>query len=268
MRIGIDENFRPVSIDLSAMAAHLALQGQTRSGKSTTLYVLLGWLADNQSVAVGGCDPTGLVLSPWSSHSHGEWRSIGTGDLDAHVHSLASLVYEMDQRIAALIDLRRGVFRDKLTGFSSSYPLVVVVLEEYPALLSALEIADKTLKTSDRRLPRVQGYVRRLIQEGAKVGFRVILIAQRFDASIIGGAERSNLAVRITHRVDNADAVRMLHPDCDAELVAKIRSFPPGHGYIEQPGKPPVVFRSDSASYEEYARRVVEASSRGDGQGA
>lgn len=190
MRIGIDENFRPVGIDLANMAAHLALQGQTRSGKSTTLYTLLGWFAHDLSVVVAGCDPTGLVLSPWLDHSHSEWRSIGTGDLDAHVHSLASIVSEMDQRIATLLDPKQAVFRDKLADFSLACPLIVVVLEEYPALLSALEIADKSLKTLDRRLPRVQGYVRRLIQEGAKVGFRVILIAQRFDASIIGGAER------------------------------------------------------------------------------
>lgn len=256
--VGVDKSGRRVVLDVVA-PWHFAVQGATRSGKSVFLYVLLGMLARRLDVMVCGCDPSGVLLAPWGSHSGESFRALGTGDLLRHVQVSRALVSVMDERIGALIDPARGVFRDKLTEFDETTPLLVAVFEEFPGLVSALETEDKSRKPADRLAPVFRANVRRLIQEGAKVGVRVVLVAQRFDASIIGGAERSNLATRVTFRVDNADAVRMLHPDVSAELVGRIKNFRPGVGLLECPGEESRVFRGDVATYEEYAAHVWKA---------
>ncbi|MBR5950501.1 MAG: hypothetical protein IKZ87_03605 [Actinomycetaceae bacterium] len=256
--LGVLENGRELSLDVLA-PWHVALQGQSRSGKSNSAYVLLGRLSRFENVLVCGCDPTGLLLMPWQSYPFPEWRACG-GSSD-FVGVIESLVGEMDRRIALLVSgMESGVYADKLSEFTLEMPLLVVVLEEYPGLLSFLDSQDKALgrKAGDAYGARVRVGVRRLIQEGAKVGVRVVMIAQRFDASIVGGAERSNLGTRISHRVDNLDAIRMLHPSADSELMERVGTFEPGYGYIEQVGCEARVFRSYIADYGTYARTVVE----------
>ena len=104
--------------------------------------------------------------------------------------------------------------------------------------------------------PAIQRNVRRLVQEGAKVGVRLVLIAQRMDASIVGGAERSNLGCRITLRVDNGDAVKMLHPQAPPEVVEAISRFSKGRGIVDLPGEPLTVMQSDLMDYAGYVRAV------------
>lgn len=253
--VGTNARGQRVSIDLFE-PSHLAIQGATRSGKSVFLYGLLGRLADREDVAVAGFDPSGILLSPWKGHPGGELLALGTGDLENHAAVAAGLVAMMDARISQLSDPARGVFRDKLENFSRGTPLIVVVLEEYPGLLSALEGLDKARQPAERLAPVFRSNIRRLIQEGAKVGFRVVMIAQRFDASIMGGAERSNLSTRVTFRVDNADAVKMLHHDALPELVEQIKRFSPGMAFLETPARAAQIFRSDLATYEAYASHV------------
>lgn len=246
---------------------HLAIQGQSRSGKSVSAYKLLGSLSECENVVVAGCDPTGVLLSPFNNYPFSDWRACGGGS--DFVGVIDRLVQEMDRRISRLVsDMERGVYVDKLSEFSPELPLLVVVLEEYPGLLSLLDSEDKVAgrKASDAHGVRVRAGVRRLIQEGAKVGVRVVMIAQRFDASIVGGAERSNLGTRISHKVDNLDAVKMLHPNADSTLMERFSAFKPGYGYIEQAGQEPQFFRSYGVNYEKYARTVVErGKSRGGG---
>lgn len=256
--LGMLENGQELSLDLSS-PWHMALQGQSRSGKSNSAYVLLGRLSRFENVLVCGCDPTGLLLMPWSGYPFADWRACGGGA--DFVGVIESLVKEMDRRISRLVsDMERGVYADKITEFTSENPLLVVVLEELPGLLSLVDSADKVegRKAGDAHGVRVRAGVRRLIQEGAKAGVRVVMIAQRFDASIVGGAERSNLGTRISHRVDNLDALKMLHPNADSALMERFGRFQPGYGYIEQVGQEPRFFRSYVLDYEKYARVVVE----------
>jgi S-DNA-T family DNA segregation ATPase FtsK/SpoIIIE len=80
--------------------------------------------------------------------------------------------------------------------------------------------------------------VSRLLAESHKAGMRVVLVAQRADAAVIGGAERANLGGRLSFRVDNPDAVRMLHPAADAAVIAEHLDAPAGVALLSLPGVP------------------------------
>src|SRR5690606_39488588 len=67
---------------------------------------------------------------------------------------------------------------------------------------------------------RIRSAYGRLMAEGAKVGFRVVIVMQRADASIIGGFERGQATFRITFPVLEPSSVQMLHPSCDTETAA------------------------------------------------
>lgn len=241
------------AIDL-AEPWHVAVQGMTRSGKSVLLYGLLGGLANRRDALICGCDPSGILLNPWRGHPRDELRSIGTGDVAAHLAVLTELLAIMDGRIAQLL----AEDRDKVPSPSAEQQLLIVVLEEYPGLLSAAEADDEAhgRKPADRVAPKLKRAVRRLVQEGAKAGLRVVLVAQRMDAAIVGGAERASFGTRISMRVDNGDAVRMLHPNADADLVDVVGRFSPGVGLVARPGSSDAIFKTDLLSYGDYVRVV------------
>lgn len=256
VRVGRHEDGSDVVVDLQE-ATHVAIQGMTRSGKSCFSYSLLSGLAHATAVEVVGCDPTAILLGPWVGRPGGRFRATGGGDMAAHATALDNLVAEMDIRITQLVESRR----DKLEAFTSEMPLLVTVLEEYPGLLAAAESEDRAAGRSmkERVAPRIVANVRRLVQEGAKVGVRVVIIAQRFDAAIVGGAERSNLGYRMSFRVDR-QGQHMLHPDLDSQVGEQVREFAPGVGVLDAPGTPTAVFKSDLTEYEAYVRRVAGAS--------
>jgi hypothetical protein len=52
-----------------------------------------------------------------------------------------------------------------------------------------------------------------MLAEAHKVGFRVVIAAQRTEASIVGSAERAQCAGRLSFRVDSKDSINLLHPD-------------------------------------------------------
>lgn len=243
-------------VDL-ADAWHLAIQGMTRSGKSVLTYTLLGSLAHRPEALVCGLDPTGILLGPWRDAPGAELRHLGTADMATAGEVAARIVAEMDRRIAWL--MRSGL--DKVPDPTPDLPVLVVVLEEYPGLLAAAEADDAAQgrKPAERVAPRIKAGVRRLIQEGAKAGVRVVLLAQRMDASIVGGAERSNLGTRISLRVDNGDAVRMLHASAGPDLVDGLANAEPGKGLIETPGHSARWFKADLLTYEQYTRVVRTA---------
>jgi len=242
-------------VELDAGSAwHWAVQGATRSGKSVLSYVLLAQLAQHPEVVVAGVDPTGILLHPFESAPHPEWRALGSKDMSASLEVMDALVDEMDRRI----DQLRASDLDKLEDFTEQVPLIFVVLEEYPGTLSAAEADDEAEGRAPkaRLASKIKRDVRRLIQEGAKVGLRVLVLAQRFDASIVGGAERSNIGARVTLRVDNLDAITMLHPHLAPEIADAVPRFPVGRGVLELPGDGEAIFQTDRISYQAYLAHV------------
>ncbi|MDO5699723.1 MAG: hypothetical protein Q4G51_17300, partial [Dermatophilus congolensis] len=113
-------------------------------------------------------------------------------------------------------------------------------------------------KGADRIAPQLERAVGRLVKEGAKVGFCVLVIAQRMSADALATDDRANLAVRCTLRVDNGDAVAMLHDGIPRAGLDAVRQFKPGVGIFEAPGAPLRRVRMHFTDYATYRRRVAD----------
>lgn len=251
VRIGRDEHGDDLELDL-AEPYHWAIQGTTRSGKSNLVYCLLHEVLAFDNVVIAGCDPTGIIFGPMQALPGSELRAFGAREIRQSETVMVRLVDEMDARIERL--LAQG--RDKFEDFDSTSPLVVILMEEYSGLLAAaesLDVADGS-RGAQRIAPALARMTQRLVQESAKVGFRVILLTQRAEASALGSALRANLSIRLSLRADNADAVRLLHPDAEPQAVARLLHASPGQGLIDRPGNKSTQFRADRLDYREFAK--------------
>jgi hypothetical protein len=252
LTLGIGEEGVTVALELGS-AAHLVMQGATGSGKSVGMYSLLGQLAVASDVVVTGSDITSLLLGPWARRKPRPGGSIpvpalGTGDLTVHVLALEALVKELDARVARIAFGRDSV------DLGADMPVIVCVLEEYPGLLRAVDVADRALGK------RVRAAVARLLSEGRKAGIRVWIVAQRADAAVLGAFERGQASHRISYRVDSMDAVRMLHQDATADVVAEHTTTLPGIALATIPGSPLLRLRSPYVDYAAYCDAVTGAS--------
>ena len=256
--LGRDEHGRPVTVSATG-TAHMAIQGATRSGKSSATYTLLAALAYRADVLVTGIDPTGVLLAPFTAGPGSRYIATGTSsdDLTHAVDVLDRLVVAMDARIRDLL----ATGADKITTFSASLPAVWVVLEEYPGLLAAARAldAESSAKGRDRLAPRLERALGRLVKEGAKVGVTVLVLAQRMSANALDTDDRANIAVRVTLRVDNGDAVAMLHDGLTRAGIDKVRQFAPGVAVMEAPGAPARRVRFHYTDYPTYRRRIADA---------
>jgi hypothetical protein len=64
-----------------------------------------------------------------------------------------------------------------------------------------------------------------------------VIIAQRFEASVIGGYEPEQCTIEISFRVGNATSIEMLHPAGRSEAEQHATS-PPGIALLSAPGIP------------------------------
>lgn len=226
---------------------HVVAQGVTRSGKSAWLYAQLAQLAARRGeVLVAGSDPSGLLWRPWGGHRQPTWRISGLADIPAHAELLRQLVADMDRRIRLIAPERDTVDLDRDT------PLIVVVLEEYPGLLRAAEQHDPKVAKS------IRGYVSRLLAESHKAGYRVVMVAQRAEANVIGGFERAMCQFRLSFRVDAADSIRLLHPSAAVDRVDEQMTAPDGVALLTAPGRDLVRLRGPwLGGYGAYARAVT-----------
>lgn len=233
---------------------HIAVQGMTGSGKSVFGYNLLAQLAPARDVDVCGVDPSGLLLQPFA---HSGRVSVGSASVLAHVATLEGLVTEMDDRIT---DMPTGVDQVAIT---EQCPLRLVVIEEMPGLLRAAERHDASLTGNargQRLVPRLKAAYGRLMAEGRKAGFRLLLIAQRMDAEIVGGFERGQISDRITFAVDSPDAVKMLHPSSATAMVDDHQVAPAGVALVTTPGVPVTRMRAPADyPYADYCHDVANS---------
>lgn len=254
--VGRTQQGHDLVVDLSD-AWHIAVQGQTRSGKSVWTYLLLSQVAAMRNALVAGIDPTGILFAPLEGAPGADFRaSRGRAEeLEEYVHVLTRLVDLMDTRIDDL--LAQGL--DKMEEFTPENPLVIVVLEEYPGIIRALKAQDQTsgAKVADRLAPKVEALIGRLVSESAKVGIRVLAIAQRMSAQVMDTDTRSQMGTRISLRLDNADAIGMLHDNVDDDLKAQWPIFAPGVGVADIAGTRNQ-FRADLIDYQQYRKAWLE----------
>ncbi len=112
---------------------HWAIQGQTRSGKSKFVSLILAKVApfvDRRVTVLAGTDLSALLLAPFARVSPEGWIATGSTAPDRHLQVLENLVCEMDERLSELANVRT----DSLLTFTTDFPLLLVVLEEYPGL--------------------------------------------------------------------------------------------------------------------------------------
>ncbi|MBA3280097.1 MAG: hypothetical protein H0U22_15565 [Geodermatophilaceae bacterium] len=258
--VGVDVHGGSVAVDFTE-PTHWIVQGQTRSGKSSLMYALLGQLSVSSAVVVAMSDPTGILASAYAGTRHAAWQVGGLDDVAAHAALLDRLMELMVSRTSMLLAGRS----DKLVEFTPDLPLMVLVLEELPGLISAAVTDDRlnARRAVDRVADRISAARGRLIAEGAKVGIRVVMLCQRADASILGGFDRSNVATRLTLRVDSSEAVRMLHQEAPPDLLQAQLTAPPGVGLIEGPGLALRRIRTPHVSYADYLDAVERASAEG-----
>lgn len=234
--IGRDEHGQDVTItDLP----HSLIVGSTGTGKSVAGYSLISQ-AISRGYRVCGVDPSNTTLRgiPGSVCSLGNLPAV-----DTHLESLVS---EMDQRMTQLpID-------DDSLPVSNENPRVLICLDEYPALLRAVDATDKKLAT------RIRGHVSRLLFEARKVNISVLIMAQRPDAAILGGAERAQAGLRIAYRLDGPDAVRMVMPDAVDQAVDHVSALP-GIALAALPGRAVTRIRSPFLTYRDYMSRLTLA---------
>ncbi|MEJ2860560.1 hypothetical protein [Actinomycetospora flava] len=243
--LGIDEGGADLGIPWPRRT-HAVVQGSTGSGKSWWLYGALSAHAGDPLVTVAGIDPSGLLWRPWTGLDGAELRVSGlAGDLTEHVAALEALCSRMDERLAVLPD-----DRDQLDP-TTDLPLVVVVLEELPGFYAAADLVDRKLGQ------RVRGLVGRLLAEGRKVAYRVVIVCQRADAAIVGGAVRAQAQLRLSFRVE-PDGFRMLHP-VDVVDPDEHEWAPSGVAVLSAPGLGTLRLRAGALPYDQYVARVRRA---------
>ncbi|MFR9803648.1 hypothetical protein ACL02T_15265 [Pseudonocardia sp. RS010] len=240
--IGASDDGERLVVDDPADIGHAVVVGSTGSGKSSFLYSLLSAYAryrrGGYPIRVDGIDPSGILLRPWPN------SVLGLACPDDVERFLTAAVADMDDRTSRIPE-----DSDELP-LNHDDPLRVVVIEEYPGLLRFLDSVDSKMGK------RIRALVARLLSEGRKAGVRLVLVAQRADASLIGGFERAQCSFRLSYRSD-PDAVKMLH-DADPAVIAEHSRALPGVGLLSVPGRSLVRLRTPwlPGGYADYVRLV------------
>jgi S-DNA-T family DNA segregation ATPase FtsK/SpoIIIE len=248
---GLDTG-RDLHVRLSELA-HVLVQGQTGSGKSRFLYGLFSQLSDAADVLICGSDITNLVLRPFARTRHGLLIATGAGDIEAHADVLEELAGIMDERIARI--------PDDLDEFpcTAADPYMLCLIEELPGLLRRAAQVDAAAPRGAVKLKdRIQLAYGRLVAEGRKAGFRLVMVMQRADATIIGGYERGQCPLKISFSVDDLAAIRMMHPAATDDVVALHVSALPGRALVSMPGLPVARLRSpEMGAYQDFRTNVL-----------
>ncbi|GAA4759256.1 hypothetical protein [Actinomycetospora chibensis] len=182
---------------------------------------------------ITGSDITGLLLGrPFEGTVHRPHQVVGTGDIGAHAVLLEGLVAEMDRRLAAIPP------REDRIEPTPATPTVLVVLEEFPGLLRAADSLPKPKRGEGVPVgDRIRTAVLRLLSEGRKAAFRVLMLAQRFEATAVaGGYARDQFALRLSFRVP-ADSLEMLHGTDARPLGQEHANAAPGVAYLSGLGR-------------------------------
>lgn len=190
---------KDVTIRLSGHAATL-IAGQSGSGKTWLMRVIVGQLAPQRDVTLWIADGKDDVGQDWSLLKHRADKWVGLQDDDAaggYVALLESALAEMKRRYA------------DTTG--TKYPLLLIVLEEYAGLRDSLG-------TNSKLVAEVDGMVRQLVMRCRAANIHVLLATQHPSAEAIPSAIRDQCATRICLHMPARRSVEMVlgyQPDQD-----------------------------------------------------
>jgi DNA segregation ATPase FtsK/SpoIIIE-like protein len=236
------------NVKFSPVQGHTLLTGRTRSGKSVQVYTMFCQLKE-LSVRIVGIDPTGILFNCLGDFPGYDQRVLTLKEPEKAKSVMASIVAEMDERICLLLSKKL----DKFTEFSSEFPAIICVLEEYPGTLAALRSIDEANgnKGNARIETQIRANIQRIALEGAKCGIFLWIIAQRADSSLLTGVLRSQLVNRLSFAQD-PDGLRMLHESITPEQIEMAQYFRPGQAFAELVNHPGLIqYRSDICTYQQ-----------------
>ncbi len=236
VEVGLTEACEPLVLDVRR--GHTLLVGGTGAGKSTLAYRLGAVWAANPLVRVVAVDPSQLLGAPFAAAGSG---TVGADGPEGFVQVLADAVAEMDTRLATLLEARTDDYADLV---DVEHPWLIVLVDEAPGLITALDSDDKVSgrKPAERLAPQVQAHIRRLLLEGRKAGIRVVIAQQRadIDGGLLSGAARDQAATQAVVLRSQPEGVRMLLPGV-AEAVpdysTRLPAAPPGVCLVQVPGQ-------------------------------
>jgi FtsK/SpoIIIE family len=194
--VGVDENWRPVKVDL-IRAVHILVGGTSGSGKSTLGHLLVAHFALDSRVSLRLLDgKEGVELVDWAP----------AADAYAHEEPLMLRILEQAHR-----DLQRRAAWMRERGIKSYaeckqlHPIVVVA-DEFTTLTDSREAwqgPDGRKTTIGADATRLLRLIARL---GRAAGVHLVALTQRPDAKTVDGTIRDNLPCRIAMRVLTTDA--------------------------------------------------------------
>lgn len=159
-----------IRIDLSTHP-HMLLTGSSGSGKSYALIYLLGMLAKDGTIKIRFCDFKNSedfkFLSAYGRYYYGD------------------CVYD------GIMTFYKDFCTARKEGILGRHHLLIV--DEYPALISYLTMRDKLEKT--KRVAEVQSAIAEILMLGRGIGFGVWITTQRADATLFAHGSRDNFMV-------------------------------------------------------------------------
>ena len=241
MGLGKDINGNPVVADLSKMP-HLLVAGATGMGKSVGLHVIILsilYKARPEQVRLILIDPKIVELACYADIPHLLVPVVT--DMNEAASALWWCVNEMERRYTLLgkFGVRNiDAFNDKLIKAKKSgepllepsfnpntsvegekaseletLPLIVIVIDEYADMLSALAQEDRN------KSKRVEGLIVRIAQKARAAGIHLIIATQRPSVDVITGLIKSNVPTRISFKVSSKIDSRTILDQSGAEQL-------------------------------------------------
>ena len=228
--------------DLTKMP-HLLIAGQTGSGKSVMLNVLLEALTNQLSTEELNLvliDPKQVELGFYENDPH-LLKPIITDTIRAQ-QTLAELVDEMEYRYKIL---RKAGVR-KIEDYKGKMPRIVCVIDEFADLMmisggsvESLDIRELTAYLKDEFTGRitqkmVKNALKRAIESGAPsaetsiiriaqkaraVGIHLVLATQRPSADVVTGLIKANIPTKIAFSVTNSINSKIILDETGAEML-------------------------------------------------
>ena len=217
--LGKDITGTPFTMDL-ARAPHLLIAGQTGSGKSVCINVLMASLLLSKTpdeLRMILVDPKVVELKMYESIPH--LLAPVVTQPEVAVQALKWTCVEMDRRYEVLAKVRaRNLqgFNEKIS--SGNYPddlpesercrlpFIVVIIDE---LADLMMVAGKEVETS----------IARIAQKARAVGIHLVLATQRPSSNVITGVIKANLPTRIAFKVSSAVDSRIIIDSQGAERL-------------------------------------------------
>lgn len=181
---------------------HLAIAGESGSGKSSFLLYLLYLLKDIGSVSI--CDPKLDVPSRFARAF--DLPLIAPFDVVNKNDFLASVNAELSMHVDMIHERQRELYRNPETEFEHCF----IVIDE---LLALSENVNKAVRDA------FQGLLSTIALLGRATRIHLILVSQRFDANALSTSTRDQLNMLVQLGHINNRTVSFLLPDVDVSGI-------------------------------------------------